>query len=297
MLGTLIGLGVGVAVCAMVVDASGDDTSGDEASDLQAETIRRIREGKDNAAEIAERFDADTYVAESGDSIRYRFLPPEDYDPSRRYPLVVCLHGRSGRGINNVRNIGANRAAQVLSEPEMRTRYPSFLLAPQTPPDRSWGYALDDSTMAEWHRRAQGGRSMGVPIDEPVIALIEDVVRRWSVDEGRIYLTGQSMGGAGSWYLASTRPDLFAAVMPVCGFASPSFAESLAGIPVWAFHGEIDEGISAQYSRDMVAAIRAAGGSPRYTEFEGIGHACMPLVFDDPDVLPWLFAQRRSGAR
>ena len=138
---------------------------------------------------------------------------------------------------------------------------------------------------------------MGVPIDEPVIALIEDVVRRWSVDEGRIYLTGQSMGGAGSWYLASTRPDLFAAVMPVCGFASPSFAESLAGIPVWAFHGEIDEGISAQYSRDMVAAIRAAGGSPRYTEFEGIGHACMPLVFDDPDVLPWLFAQRRSGAR
>jgi predicted peptidase len=292
MFGTLIALGIGVALFAIAADAVGE-----EASALQAETKRRIDEGKDNAAEIAERFEGRTYVAPSGDSILYRFLAPDGYDPDQRYPLVVCLHGRSGRGLNNVRNIGANRPAQVLSEPEMRERYPSFLLAPQTPPDRSWGYALDDSVMAGFHRRARGGRSMGVPIDEPVMALIRDVVERWPVDPDRIYLTGQSMGGAGSWYLAATHPQTFAAVMPICGFASPSYADSLADVPVWAFHGELDAGISANFSRDMVAAIRAAGGSPRYTEFEGIGHACMPLVFDDPDVLEWLFAQKRSDGR
>ncbi len=279
-------------LCALVVDASGEG-----ASDLQAETIRRIQEAKDNAAKLAQRFRAETYVATTGDTILYRFLEPEGYDPDRQYPLVVCLHGRSGRGRNNVRNIGANRPAQVLSEPDMRTRYPSFLLAPQTPPDRSWGYALDDSTMAGFHRRARGGRSMGVPVDEPVVALIQDVANRWPVDRNRIYVTGQSMGGAGSWYLAIKHPDLFAAVMPICGFASPQYAASLAHVPVWAFHGEVDSGIPARFSRDMVAAITAAGGSPRYTEFEGIGHACMPLVFDDPEVLRWLFAQRRNDER
>ena len=138
---------------------------------------------------------------------------------------------------------------------------------------------------------------MGVPVDEPVVALIQDVANRWPVDMNRIYVTGQSMGGAGSWYLAIKHPNLFAAVIPICGFASPCYADSLAHVPVWAFHGEVDSGIPARFSRDMVAAITAAGGSPRYTEFEGIGHACMPLVFDDPEVLRWLFAQRRNDER
>jgi predicted peptidase len=289
MIGELFGVMMGLFVCLSV-----GAVLAEEPSALQVETTRRMQEGKDNAEEIAERFQAEQYVAASGDTILYRFLEPVNYDSSQHYPLVVCLHGRSGRGRRNVRNIGANRAAQVLSEPDIRNRYPAFLLVPQTPPDRSWGYALDDSVMAGFHQRARGGRSMGVPIDEPVIALIEDVSERWSIDRDRIYVTGQSMGGAGAWYLATEHPNLFAATMPICGFASPSFAESLANVPVWAFHGEIDNGISVQFSRDMVAAIRAAGGSPRYTEFEGIGHACAPLVFDDPNVLEWLFEQRKK---
>jgi predicted peptidase len=292
MTGTMVGWGISVVLCALAVDASGNGTS-----DLQAETIRRIQEGKDNARELAKRFQAKVYVATSGDSIQYRFLEPEGYDPDRQYPLVVCLHGRSGRGRRNVRNVGACMPAQVLSEPDTRSRYPSFLLVPQTPPDMSWGYALDDTTMAGFHRRARGGRSMGVPVDETVIALIEDITKRSSVDRDRIYVTGQSMGGAGSWYLAIKHPNLFAAIMPICGFASPCYADSLANVPVWAFHGEVDSGISAQFSRDMISAIKAAGGSPRYTEFEGIGHACSPLVFDNPDVLRWLFAQRRNRER
>lgn len=289
MFGTLSGLGVGVVLCALVVDASGE-----EASDRQAETSRRFQEGWQRSEEIAERFRAETYVAASGDSIPYRFLVPESYDSGRRYPLVVCLHGAAGRGRDNVKNIGGCRPAQVLSELDMRTRYPSFLLVPQAPPEGSWGYALDDSAMAE---RARRGRPTDGAVDEPVIALIQDVAKSWSVDRDRIYVTGQSMGGAGSWHLAITLPHLFAAVMPICGFASPCYADSLAHVPVWAFHGEVDEGIPAQNSREMVAAIRAAGGSPRYTEFEGIGHVCMPLVFDDPAVLEWLFAQRRSEER
>lgn len=272
-------------LCALVVAASGD-----EASDRRADLRRRGQEAWARAAEIAERFQAETFVTTAGDTMPYRFLAPESYDPSQKYPLVVCLHGGAGRGRDNVRNIGGCTPAQVLSELNMRTRYPSFLLVPQAPPEGSWGSSIDEPTAAD---RIRKGRPTGDGVRQSVIDLIQIVVDRWSVDPDRIYLTGQSMGGGGSWHLAIGHPDLFAALMPITGVVSTCYADSLAHMPVWAFHGELDDRVPAQSTRDMVAAIDAAGGTARYTEFEGIGHGCWRLVFDDSDALDWLFEQRR----
>ena len=102
------------------------------------------------------------------------------------------------------------------------------------------------------------------------------------------------MGGYGAWHLVITRPGLFAVAVPIAGGADPALAGAIAHVPVWAFHGEQDPAVPVAYSRDIIAALRQAGSSPRYTEFPGEGHVVWPLAFDDPELLDWLFAQRRS---
>ena len=272
-------LGVALILCALAIEASGEDMSD-----------RRNQQGWNLSADIAERFQAETYVAASGDTIPCRFLPPEGYDSDQQYPLVVCLHGGAGCGRDNLRNIGGCKPARVLSEPDMRTRYPSFLIVPQAPPGGSWGFSIDEETTAA---RNSQGRPTGEGIHEYIVALIQDVADRWSVDSDRIYVTGQSMGGSGSWHFAVRHPNLFAAVLPITGAVSTCYADSLVDIPIWAFHGEVDNRVPVRSTRDMVAAVNSAGGTARYTEFEGVGHNCWHQVFDDPDVLEWLFAQRK----
>ena len=265
--------------------ADRDQSNRVEADDDREERLKLARE-------IAKRYSADTYVSEAGEHLPYLFLGPPDYDPERRYPLVVCLHGAAGRGSDNTTSIAGSVASRVLSEPAARRRYPSFLLVPQAPLDGCWGYALDDEAIADRVRR---GRPTEGAVAHLVPELVERVTRSWSVDRDRIYIIGQSMGGAGTWYLTVTRPDLFAAAIPICGPVSACYADAAAHTPVWAFHGDLDETVPVESTREMVAALRAAGGSVRYTEFEGVGHGCMPLVFENPDVLEWLFAQTRAG--
>jgi len=244
-----------------------------------------------DAAEIAQRFTAETYVAASGETLPYLFLAPPDYDASRRYPLVLCLHGAAGRGTDNMTSISGSVAARVLSQPDMRTRYPSFLLVPQAPPDGCWGHALDEAAMAE---RVRNGRPTKPAVGYLVLELMERTEKSWSIDTDRVYVIGQSMGGGGTWHLMAERPHKFAAAIAICGPVSTCYADVFAHTPVWAFHGELDDHTPVQRIRDIVAAIRTAGGSVRYTEYEGVGHGSMGLVFQDPDVLEWLFAQRRS---
>ena len=101
------------------------------------------------------------------------------------------------------------------------------------------------------------------------------------------------MGGDGSWHFIITRPQMFAAAIPICGGADPSLGKSIAHIPVWAFHGTKDGAVPVALSRDMIDAIKAAGGSPLYTEFPDAGHISWPLAYDTPGLLDWLFAQTR----
>jgi predicted peptidase len=113
-----------------------------------------------------------------------------------------------------------------------------------------------------------------------------------SVDPQRVYLTGFSMGGYGAWGLAARRPDLFAAVVPICGGGDPRWGQALAAVPIWAVHGADDDVVPVRGSRDMIAAIRLAGGQPRYTELPGVRHDSWPQTYGDPQgVVPWMFDQ------
>lgn len=225
----------------------------------------------------AERFEPRTYLTPDGDSLQYRLMIPLDYDSTQKYPLVVCLHGSSGCGSDNMKQVAESLPAYLLSQPENRRKYPGFLFVPQCPLHFGWG-----------------GIS-GLPgVDSLVFGAISSLQQEFSIDVDRYYVCGHSLGGYGTWHLISMHPEMFAAAIPAAGEGDPAVAYKIINVPVWAFHGAKDRHVPVSGSRDMVAAIRRAGGTPRYTaEFPDENHHIWRNIADTPGLLEWLFAQRR----
>jgi predicted peptidase len=125
-----------------------------------------------------------------------------------------------------------------------------------------------------------------------LVSLLDDVVENYKIDESRIYLTGLSMGGYGSWQLAADHPDRFAAVVPVCGSGDPAHAEKLKDIPIWVFHGDQDGVVPFEKSVEMVEAIKKAGGaSIRFTTLEYFGHNSWSAAYGAPELFQWMEQQ------
>ncbi|NNG10065.1 MAG: prolyl oligopeptidase family serine peptidase [Arenibacter sp.] len=237
---------------------------------------------------IAELFHARTYISIQQDTLRYRLLSPLDYDPHKRYPLVVCLSGGAGRGRDNSKQIAGSKAAQVLSTMENRKKYPAFIFVPQCPPGADWGRSLGKREKVQLIKRGRYKQPNVAPLVFEVIAALED---EFNIDPTRRYITGQSMGGYGTWHYILSRPQMFAAAIPICGGAKPKLAKTIADIPLWVFHGDKDKTVPVDFSRRMVAALKKAGGNPKYTEFPAVGHSSWHPAFETPEFLDWLFAQ------
>nr|WKN35239.1 prolyl oligopeptidase family serine peptidase [Tunicatimonas sp. TK19036] len=226
---------------------------------------------KRNAAitqQMVQRFEEEAYVNKDGDTLRYLLLKPLDYAPNQKYPLVVTLPYNKYEGAE---------VAKLLSEQANRSQYPAFLFVPYCPPGEGWG---------------------GIPnyptIDTIVFETLQNLKRQLSIDEARLYVTGISRGGYGSWHFIGLRPDIFAAAIPVCGGGDPSLAHNMTDVSVWAFHGRNDRNVPVSGSRDIIEAIKEAGGEPRYTEFPDEGHNIWYQVSQTPGLLDWLFAQKQN---
>lgn len=225
-------------------------------------------------------FVARTYTNVRGSTMPYRLFIPAKYDKAMQYPLVIWLHGSGSVGVDNVKQIsGASRlGTHIWTTPENQAKHPSFVVAPQLPRVMTWS-SIRRPELSVDHRL--------------VIEILESLKMEFSIDPGRVYITGQSMGGYGTWDLITKRPDLFAAAIPLCGGGNPARAAVLTKIPIWAFHGDSDTTVSVRESRKMIAAIKAAGGNPRYTEYKGVGHNVWVRAFQEPELVDWVFAQRK----
>jgi predicted peptidase len=209
----------------------------------------------------------------------YRLFSPGLTDRNRRYPLVLWLCGSAGRGNNNLNQIsfGNILGSHVWTTPENQSKHPCFVVAPQCPENDSWANAEMKPTP-----------SLLLALD-----LMHDLQARLRIDSQRIYLAGQSMGGFGTWAAISAYPKTFAAAIPLCGGGDEKQAANLKHVPIWAFHGAKDESVNVERSRRMIAAVRQAGGQPKYTEYPEEGHTIWEKVFREPDLLPWVFAQKK----
>jgi predicted peptidase len=230
-------------------------------------------------------------IAEGNDTVefRYRLLRPAsvagDERDGHRYPLVLFLHGAGERGNDNLKQL--KYLPTWLADPALRQRHPCFVLAPQCRMDERW---VDVS----WADEKSTPQPTTPTVDlAAATKAIEQTLMREAVDPARIYLTGLSMGGYGTWDLAARMPDRFAAILPVCGGGDDRVADRIAALPIWCFHGDADTAVPVDRSRTMIAAVKAAGGRPIYSELPGVGHDSWTPAYRDGFVLDWLFSQRR----
>jgi predicted peptidase len=243
--------------------------------------------------EVKDRYEAKTWKAADGyykdHDFNYRLLKPAKVEAGQKYPLVIFLHGAGERGSDNANQL--KYFPQWISEPANREKYPAYVLAPQCPADRIWG------TM-HWGSGKTGFDDK--PSDEmtATLAVMAQLIKDEAVDPDRVYITGLSMGGFGTWEFATRRPELFAAAAPVCGGGDKNNVKPLVGLPLWAWHGDADGAVNVERSREMIAAIKAAGGSPKYTELPKVGHDSWNQAYNGPDnMLPWLFSQSRKDKK
>ncbi len=227
-----------------------------------------------------------TYVKEA---FRYRLLKPAKIERGKKYPVVLFLHGAGERGVDNRKQL--LYLPKMMATKPWRTRFPCFLVAPQCRSGQQW-------VNVSWGNRESTPLAKQ-PSQQLQMALeiLETTIRDNPVDTSRVYLTGLSMGGYGTWELAMRKPELFAAVAPVCGGGDERQADRLTKLPLWAFHGDKDRAVPVIRSRTMIAALKKSGGRPKYTEYAGAGHNVWTKAYSDSKgVIPWLFDQSRPKA-
>jgi predicted peptidase len=240
-----------------------------------------------------------TFTDSRGRVLPYRMLVPFGHHEQahslireanlvERMPLVLLLHGSSERGNDNSAQL-SNGVAELLGSETATARFACFYVVPQCPEKLHW-------VKADLH---SGHYVLPPEPSEPLSAaveLLESILNSHPIDPQRVYIIGFSMGGFGVWDLLSRWPDRFAAAVPICGGADENAVVAARAVPVWAFHGADDPLVPVEYSRRAVAALRAAGGIPRYNEYPNVGHDAWTKAFAEPALLSWLFSHRRTTA-
>lgn len=240
--------------------------------------------------DLVEKFRAGSYRAGWFSlPLRYRLFVPAEARSGGRLPLFLFLSSSMGRGFDNRAQL--ERGAEVLISPRVQGLQPCFVLAPQCPPRSQWLDTSFDTLPFPNYRQDEIPESGTM---KKVMGLVEKLLAEHPIDPDRIYVTGDSMGSSGTWDIITRHPHRFAAAITASGVSDPEQAVRIAHLPVWAFHGEADGVSAVQNTRNMVAALRAAGGHVRYTEFAGAGHG-IPQVYDEPGLFEWVFAQRRAA--
>lgn len=230
------------------------------------------------------------FVNTLGDTLNYRILLPRDYDSGKRYPLLLFLHGAGERGEDNLSQL--IHGAKLFAKQEVRNQYPAVVVFPQCPKSDYWAQMTRNEARTEWNFpfSEQPGQAMGL-----VIQLVEHLKITEKVDDRRMYVAGLSMGGMGTFELLARIPGEFAAAVPICGGGNPLLAPLYAGnTSLWVFHGDADTVVPVELSRKMVEAVKQAGGKVRYTEYKGVNHDSWTPAFAEPELLKWLFSQKRK---
>ncbi|MCA9108567.1 MAG: redoxin domain-containing protein [Planctomycetaceae bacterium] len=210
-----------------------------------------------------------TVRLDDGRESNYVVFIPEGYDMSKPYPAILFLHGAGVNGDDGRKHLTA--LAPAINQ--RKSTFPFITIFPQ---------ARD----GDWQLDSGNGKL--------AMAVLDDVMRTYSVDPDRVALTGVSMGGEGTWQLAGAYPQKWAAIIPLCGSGDPESVALFSHIPCWCFQGAEDEGTHPELSRTMVRALRKAGGQPIYIEFPEVGHDCWTLAYSGEDLFQWLLKQRRN---
>ncbi|MCP4169145.1 MAG: prolyl oligopeptidase family serine peptidase [Fuerstiella sp.] len=211
--------------------------------------------------QTAQRLDVNVGV-----QLNYLLALPKDYTQQKSWPLVLFLHGAGERG-DELKLVKKHGPPKLIDNGKA---FPFIVVSPQCPKDVWWE-----------------------PIE--LTALLDEIIKNNNIDEDRIYVTGLSMGGFGTWRLAAHSPDRFAAIAPICGGGEPYWARRFPHLPTWAFHGAKDRVVPLERSQEMIDAVKKNGGLPKLTVYPEAGHDSWTETYNNPQLYEWLLAQKRDG--
>lgn len=230
-----------------------------------------------------------------GNTLPYRLLFPKNYEKSKKYPLILFLHGAGERGTDNEKQLV--HGAKMFLEAPNRKRFPAIVVMPQCPEDSYWASVKVDRDKRPMTFEFDYSR----PSNWPLVAaydLVKQLVGEESVDKHRLYLMGLSMGGMGTFEQVFSHPKTFAAAVPICGGADvDAYDKRVCKTPFWVFHGDADSVVPVENSRRIVEKLKDLKAPVQYTEYPGVNHNSWDNAFAEPQLLPWLFSHSRRKAR
>jgi len=218
---------------------------------------------------LAKPFLAKTIQLDRDVERRYAlYIPPQyDRDPDHQWPVILFLHGSGECGADGVKQTTVGLPRYIAGRPK---KFPFITVMPQA---RTTWFRGDDS-ITVW-------------------AILDAVMKEYRTDRDRVYITGLSMGGFATWEFIMSRPDVFAAAVPICGVGSEAFVSNIKNLPIWAFHGALDTNVPVRGSRAPIEALRKLGGNPKYTEYANLNHFCWDRAYAEKSLWRWLLKQRR----
>ncbi|MBM4325182.1 MAG: hypothetical protein FJ115_16635 [Deltaproteobacteria bacterium] len=238
----------------------------------------------------------DREITVGGVNYRYQVYVPINYDPGKIHPVILFLHSIAEGGEDGLKQTQIGLGSYIRQD---RERFPFIVVFPQARRDQIWTGEM--ATLA--------------------LKILDKTVEEFNGDPKRLYLTGISMGGHGTWYLATQGPDKFAAIVPICGFVAFSrpdmpaerkarllkmnplaqspdpytnVASQISKVPVWIFHGSVDTIVSPDESRKMFQVLKALGANVKYNEYEGVAHNAWERAYTEPDLVPWLLSHSQA---
>lgn len=228
----------------------------------------------------------------NNDTLPYRILLPLNYDPTKQYPLILFLHGSGERGNDNEAQL--THGATLFLRDSIRKNYPAIVVFPQCSSKSYWSNVSivnDSITKTRIFNFDKSGKPTTAM--RLLLKLLNTLEKNYPVQKSQFYVGGLSMGGMGTFEIVRRKPNMFAAALPICGGADTAIASKLTKTNWWLFHGEKDNIVNVQYSKDMASAIKHAGGSVKLTVYPEANHNSWDIAFAENDFMRWMFSNHK----
>ena len=232
------------------------------------------------------------WLVQGGDTLPYRLLLPENYDHTKKYPVIFFLHGAGERGNDNEKQLV--HGAKIFLRDSIRKKYPAIVVFPQCNTNSYWSNVLrvydDNSRVFHFTKDEQPTRYM-----ELLNQLVGFVMETYPVNEKQVYAGGLSMGGMGTFELVYRNPGLFAAAFPICGGANKKTARHMKNVNWWIFHGAKDDVVPPLHSEKMVESLKKEKAKVKFTLYPEANHNSWDPAFAEPKLFEWLFIQAKAS--
>lgn len=240
-------------------------------------------------AQDLSKFKKENFVV-GNDTLPYRILYPENFDASKKYPVVLFLHGRGESGKDNEKQL--THGSKMFLSDKFRRDFPAIVIFPQCAESSYWSNVIiepiGEKRFFTFQKGGESTKAMSM-----VLKFSDDFFNKPFADQSRIYVGGLSMGGMGTFEILRRRPKTFAAAFAICGGDNIANAKKYKKVPLWIFHGGLDDVVNPQLSYGIFRELRSLGYEPKYTIYPKANHNSWDSAFAEPELMPWLFSHHK----